>query len=79
MSDTVGEGLSLARPGSGDNEDRPLAHLRRRLLLRIQVIQPGKFRCDTFVKIGHEDSIAESPGLWQGVPLIVPIVSKINL
>ncbi len=59
VSDVVGESLSFARPGSGDNEDRPSASFRRRLLLWIQVIQPGKFGWNTFVKIGHKDSIAE--------------------
>ena len=43
VSDAVGERLSFARPGSGDDENRPVAGRRRCLLLRIQIIQPGKF------------------------------------
>ena len=75
VSDVVGERLSFARPGSGDNENRPLASLGRCLLLRIQVIQPGKFRWNAFVRIGHMDSIAESPAGWQGIPSIARMVN----
>ena len=75
VSDVVGERLSFARPGSGDNENRSLASHRRCLLLRIQIIQPRKFRWNTFVKIGHKNSIAESTAGWQGIPSIAGTVN----
>jgi hypothetical protein len=75
VSDVVGERLSFARPGSSDNENRPLASLCRYLLLRIQVIQPRKFRWNAFVKMGHKSSIAESSAGWQVIPSIAGVVN----
>jgi hypothetical protein len=77
VSDTVGERLSFARPGSGDNENRPLVSHRRCLLLRIQIVQPRKFRWNTFVRIGHKNSIADSLARWQGIsPSIAVMVNS---
>ena len=76
VSDAVGERLSLARPGSGNNEDRSPASFRRCPLLRIQIIQPRKFRWNTFVEISHKDSIAESPPEWQGSLWIVSAMNR---
>ncbi len=67
ISDMIGEGLSLARPGSGDNENRTLACRRCCLLLWIQIIQPRKFKWNAIVGFGHIDSLAESAGRWQEI------------
>ncbi len=77
VSDAVGERLGLARAGSGDDENRPVAGRRRRPLLRVQIIQPGKFRCNAFVKMDHKNSIAESPAGWQGIPSIAGMENRL--